>query len=1710
MINYNEERKQFVKWIKNRLSGETLQVDDKTQSEILIDPNPFNRYTIGILYPAGITESIEDEELEDDADETTSKTHQRYQPPSSMGFSFYVDSSLSFIRISYKAVRFENIVSQETNVDNYRKRQWKKIYLDEEGLDSGSGDGISIHASSSHSIYGDKARIDVTERSFGDGRIVTVTLLNNKRSNEAQKGENNLQQTIERVEDSLFEVELACHFEKSALRNYPRVSKALLTEEEKELELRYKNQNVYAIGHGVAVDWEETNNNEIRLFSDFMPMFEVPQVTADTGDKSSQILNFDFLQNIQTNEAVFRQLEGFVEDYLAWIGTQEKLKKSEAKDEQITAQNMIERMHVAAQRMKNSISILRSNTQAQKAFAIANQAMLAQMQRSRPNSENYSWRPFQLAFFLMVLESVINEDSDYRDLVDLIWFPTGGGKTEAYLGVMAFLFVYRRLNYTSSGKGTVAIMRYTLRLLTTQQFARACKVIAALELIRRKKPMLGDEPFSVGLWIGGASSPNTFLQAVASKEKENFSRFILNECPWCASKFTKNNYFVDEQMFHFTCTNQHCDFGQEKGNVLPFNVVDEALYANPPSLLIATVDKFARFVWEEKANIFLGGAENRPPELIIQDELHLISGALGTIVGLYEVGFETAIISRGVYPKFIASTATIRQAKEQVKALFGRETAVFPPVGLRQDDSYFAKEVPLDEKPGRLYVGYLAFNRHRKNCLEDLAGTLLAAPQILYPEQDTLKDAWWTQLVYHGSLKGVGNSQTNFQNQISTIQQRLLMNYFLSEAEQYAPSYSDLLAQKLESQEDYEEFYAGLHDSRSELLVDEDIAKVYHQCFPMRPIKTKSLTGNNTAEINTQVFDALASGFQQHDAIDAVLATNMVSVGLDEPRLALMVMNGQPLTTAEYIQASSRVGRGQIPGIVFVNYYKTQARSLSHYENFRAYHSSFYRFVEPTSLTPFTEQARNKALHAALVAAVRHGENGLLSNAEAEHFCMNSDKAPNTVIASIIKKLKQRVRSASADNKEADTVNAHLDALIDEWSCESSSAINLRYKAFDKSATSLLIPFDDDEYTGVWQTLNSMRNVEKAGLFEVWLNKSKFAYNDKWFTPARFSHLTRYSGVGSVVYDTLGWSVKVGDTRYWPSENKLTELHAVERVKTYFKTSKKLLLPPEAQIKSDQNIGVKGYTLPVARFPSWMLCDHCGLLYHKPWESSEHKNKQIDALIYCVADGCKDKNRLLKQVIWCAASHNGDLRNVPWHYICHRGSHKKCVPETDKAYLKIRDFNGKKQIHCTKCKCNASEYFEQTAYVGNSGHEYIVLEVNDSRLYTPHNERALVIPPESNIDRKSIEYQLQTNSVLVSEIENATRNLQRKRAIRRAISKLKCSEEALLQAIENLKNPEVEDFTVTDMVSDEYKALITPANFPDGADFVTRHLTKSWEDFIEEHLSTSDNAYFSAKFVDRLVALDRLRVIEVFKGFSRKLEQDDTTSSEAINTSEESEQETIIPPDVEGKADWLPAIELFGEGVFFSLDSELLKEWESIETVRLRANEINKRYQESDLVLVEDITPTPRFILMHTLAHLLMRELESSAGYPAASLQERIYCSPADDSMAGIMIYTAVPDAAGTLGGIVQLAEPEKFLRILDNALRQAQWCSLDPVCGEMERQGPSWLNRAACHACVLVPDTCCSYANVFLDRVFVKGNVEVGIPPLIDVVKGKNGKKSI
>ena len=677
---YVEARKKLVEWLRSQLIGPA--------GEGSLRMSPLERYPTGVLHPVepdatGIdpASTFGDEvgsNLHDEPDEDEQATHsdqesetptlarparrRRYVPPSSVGFSCCVRGQ---VRLSVTAAAAVYPGTEERDErGQYQAREYTRAELPESTV---IWSGATVPRETGETLWGGRAGIDIRARPHGDGCILTVTLCNRS---ELDPDAPPRERTRDRVGKSLFEARLECVVESGELVDYPRVDPGLLTEEEQELELQYREQRIHAVGHGAAADWDVRPGRAARIRSEFMPAAEVPMMTVNIGGDDA-VLHLARL----AEAPMLDELERFVGGYAGWVSEQERIAFGiPGGAEQAAAHRIHGRMHVALDRMRACVQTLRNDRLAAESFRLANRAMLDQMRRAdriagrETGPEDYRWRPFQLAFLLTVMVSAIREDDEFRDVLDLIWFPTGGGKTEAYLGLIAFLIVWRRLKYPASGAGTAAFMRYTLRLLTRQQFERAARMVCALELIRRRDPeRLGEAPIDIGIWVGSAISPNRFDRAKELVEKIRAGRaearyeLLLERCPWCDTPFdATHGYRSTEEEFHFHCVDPECEFGADP-RPLPCNVVDEALYEQPPSLLIGTIDKFARVAWEERTGAFFGaGTGSRPPELVIQDELHLITGPLGSVAGLYEAGLDTLLVRLGVRPKYIASTATTR------------------------------------------------------------------------------------------------------------------------------------------------------------------------------------------------------------------------------------------------------------------------------------------------------------------------------------------------------------------------------------------------------------------------------------------------------------------------------------------------------------------------------------------------------------------------------------------------------------------------------------------------------------------------------------------------------------------------------------------------------------------------------------------------------------------------------------------------------------------------------------------------------------------------------------------------------------------------------------------------------------------------------------------------------------------------------------------
>lgn len=790
-------------------------------------------------------------------------------------------------------------------------------------------------------------------------------------------------------------------------------------DEEAELALLYRHRRSFAIGHGCAADWPASADVADGLApwvkTATLPQTKVYSLEPRSGPEDVYDMHFLAGKNGAVKPAaIVEVLKSLPDAYAAWLAKQQKDAGTLSAEYKDAASRNLLRCNQCLKRIRGGIELLATNPQVMRAFMLANEAMRLQQQPAlrrqvltpeAPQPEldkgRGRWRVFQLAFLLMNLRSMAGgqaDPDDERQVVDLIWFPTGGGKTEAYLGLTAYTIFLRRLR-DPKARGCIALMRYTLRLLTAQQFERAAAMIAACEFIRaREVKELGNVPVTIGLWAGASLTPNyreyavQILKEWTANEEANHS-FQLLKCPWCGHRLddrTNRGYFRWDdggrlkQTVKFFCPESACPCSKAKApkTGIPATVIDEDIYDDPPSLLLGTVDKFAMLAWNENAGVLLkgNGKEIRGPELIIQDELHLISGPLGTVVGLYEAVIDRLCRQSGV-PKIVASTATIRRAGDQCLALFDRRTEVFPPAALSMSDSWFAVE--NTDAPGRLYVGVLGSAAPSFTTLsrQAIASLLFGISYLPMPAglADANRDAYWTLVWYFNSLRELGRGGT------------------LVEA-------------------DVREHLGVI---RRRLGLTRDIGRPF--------VRGEELTSRKRGDEIPKILDRLEQRrFGAPDAIDVLLATNMISVGVDVSRLGLMAVAGQPKTTSEYIQATSRVGRDvkQAPGLVVPLYVPGKSRDRSHYEHFRTYHESFYRFVEPTSVTPYSIPAIDRALHALIVIVARQ-EVGLTK--------------PTQLVptADWLKKLKEwltdRARRARTEPRYIKALIDRFDTIIDIW-----------------------------------------------------------------------------------------------------------------------------------------------------------------------------------------------------------------------------------------------------------------------------------------------------------------------------------------------------------------------------------------------------------------------------------------------------------------------------------------------------------------------------------------------------------------------------------------------------------------------------------------------------------------------------------------------------
>ena len=1069
------------------------------------------RYFSGILFPKNSTRSQlakESEEFEDDSGELDASDNSRGQEfsgdednplsmaneelPSSVGLTFVVPNE-SMVTCDISGARYEKMDSNE--------QRWKRIPIEPDniafGNDAENLTKVVLDERAEFRIFQRPSRFDSALR------IVTVSLINRLEAAENKEGGALSRENKKNVESRLYQVGIRCSCPKEKIHPYRSFNAKEMSLDEQILELQNAGALTFAVGHGTACSWSAAQQDKVESVwinympsaYTFRPLFD--NVYVDEETLEPDVFDMKRLADPSSaKDSVIESLGKLCDFYGRWIDECQKSKPDNGLE--VAKSTLISGMEECLLRMRRGVELLASSNECWRDFQLANLALLLQraqlhsvnVERTarldsnrewpiphddeflpEPNNGEFpkdieaSWRPFQLAFGLMILpdleSNVGDEEGHFRNVADLIWFSTGGGKTEAYLLVTAYELIRRRTRYDGiNATGTAVITRYTLRFLTADQFSRTAALCCALEKVRISNDFLGDTPFDVGLYIGQASSYRDIRDANETLETLRSSpdakhKFALTVCPNCGTCLLPSETQFDDGgqvsgdgfgilneggKIVYRCNNRQCLFSAP--NQIPIVSVDEQIYEHPPCIVLGTVDKFANLAFSEKAGSLFGRRSRNqhvlPPSLIIQDELHLISGPLGTIVAIYEASMDQLIkmgrkrLGLDGGAKYIASSATVRDAERQIRHLTARKTAIFPPRGVSSDDSFFSREDDSMEN-ARKYVGIMGQGLRSTSAAHWSSSAILQAVRSMKAHVASISelDFLWTLLVYCNSKKELGLINSAVQGEI------------LDRMKVYAE-------------------YQGLNPDDV-----EDMSK----------LEVSSEQVKDIVSTRADLMKPVTAGGSS-SAFDVVPCTNMISVGIDIDRLGLMLINGQPKTTSEYIQASSRVGRDPInrgPGLVFCLYSPAKPRDRSHYENFTSFHAAPHRLVEPTSVTPGSEQALKRALHASIVIAVRHSIEQMRTNAGAHSF---DPTEPETSV--VLEGLRSRLLRCYSDEEgrslEQGQIQNQFDEVVSQWYERAQQAPALPYYSSSKNHPSLLVDFNTAR--SGFETMRSMRGVD--------------------------------------------------------------------------------------------------------------------------------------------------------------------------------------------------------------------------------------------------------------------------------------------------------------------------------------------------------------------------------------------------------------------------------------------------------------------------------------------------------------------------------------------------------------------------------------------------------------------------------------------------------
>lgn len=1096
-FKYAEVRQKIIEAIRTDLIG-------PREDEEVLEENPRYAYLVGMLdaqnddedySSAGEQEVDADMAIEDGEDYTAGEEDDnepisttRFQLPSSIGISFYVQSDLNGLNLDVCWGDYSKSSRKYTGKDE--KEHSRAVYTRIPMKETVRVVFADFTRTNDYPLVCDSnVHVHVSRIPLKGGYSLVTAYVVNKRKNPANS-----------TERLMFQVELKAHAEDGRpVFIAEHICREILAADE----FYFAQRPILGRGRGCAAVWDKPVNGKTTSISTaFIPEYEFPGVSAALDGFDQYYFSTLTMSKKAKKDETIGKLKTLADSYDSWITktlSGSKQMEDQAFRERI-GNTVIGRCQDALRRIREGIHIIEIDDTAFEAFCFMNCVIFLQNSiknyakkhgtdevvcsftdfiRQKGKSSNFGWRPFQIAFILMNLAGIVNPEHPDREIVDLLYFPTGGGKTEAYLGLMAFAIANRRLRATEDSEynldgGVTVMLRYTLRLLTTQQRDRITKMVVAAEKIRRQAyPRFGTEPISIGFWVGGGVTPNKFEEFIEKPDRPQDARSAVNHvckqlltCPFCGKPLKEENFYIDtdRKTIKIYCSDRDCEFYKYRDGRYPIPVylVDEEIYSKCPTIILSTVDKFARLPWDVNTNALFGrvnrkcsrdgyvaigaehGRHNRtetlptstltdirpflPPELIIQDELHLITGPLGTVYGAYETIIEDMCTHDGIRPKYVVSTATIKNAEEQTRCLYARKnTTQFPPNGFEIGDSFFIREIPVDDNPFRKYVGICAPGQSMKNALLWIYAIILqtAYTYSLQEEYRDVIDPYYTLVGYFNSIRELGGAVRLLQDDIPKRIHRIKRKYGL-EKERY-------------------------------LYRNEEI--------------TSRMASFRIPEKLSQ----LETTFEKKGCLDTAIATNMIAVGMDVDRLGLMAVTGQPKQNSEYIQATSRIGRSH-PGLVVTLYNAYRPRDLSHYENFTGYHAQLYRFVEGTTATPFSARARDRVLHALVISAIRLNYPQMANNPDAAAIVSLTDEQIATVRKMIIDRLNIVKPSAIADAED------EINQFIEWWKLRASRTDKpLRYYVVGTDRYNRLMnPYDKPHEEDEKATLQSMREVESS------------------------------------------------------------------------------------------------------------------------------------------------------------------------------------------------------------------------------------------------------------------------------------------------------------------------------------------------------------------------------------------------------------------------------------------------------------------------------------------------------------------------------------------------------------------------------------------------------------------------------------------------------